>query len=376
MLKASLKPNTRPGVHMDKADLISNFETQRDTYSSFSETLGALISRLLAADGIELHSVGHRCKTVNSFRGKIEKKNNYESLEEVTDLAGVRLITHYEDDVDRVARVIESEFEVDRDNSIDKRKALDPDRFGYLSLHYVVSLRADRAALREYTAFSGLKAEVQIRSILQHTWAEIEHDTGYKSDVEVPKHIRRRFSRLAGLLELADQEFIGIREALKEYSIDVAAKVETSIEPVDGEPDVFIDKVSLAKFYEVDPLVQKLDEQIVEIMGGRRGSELKHALADISRLKTLGIETLARLKEELASNENYVLERARFIARSKNGASDDDKEYRIAICVFYLLQILAAKAVDVQGTRALLREMGFSSSPMLADNLRSIVEGS
>lgn len=242
---------------MDKAELISSFEAERDKYNSFSETLGALIARLLAADGIELHSVGHRCKTVNSFKGKVDKKNTYENLEEVTDLAGVRLITHYEDDVDRVAKVIESEFEVDRDNSIDKRMALDPDRFGYLSLHYVVSLRADRAALKEYTAFLGLKAEVQIRSILQHTWAEIEHDTGYKSDVEVPKHIRRRFSRLAGLLELADQEFIGIREALKDYSIDVAAKVETSIELRESEPEVFIDKVSLAKFYEVDPLVDR-----------------------------------------------------------------------------------------------------------------------
>ena len=65
----------------------------------------------------------------------------------------------------------------------------------------------ERMVLRENKAFEGLKCEIQIRSVLQHAWAEIEHDLGYKSELTIPKEVRRSFSRLAGLLELGDKEF-------------------------------------------------------------------------------------------------------------------------------------------------------------------------
>ena len=98
----------------------------------------------------------------------------------MTDITGVRVITYFADQVDEIAKVMEGEFNIDIKNSIDKRDILDPDRFGYLSLHYViVSLSSARCALAEYRSFSELKAEVQVRSILQHAWAEIEHDLGY-----------------------------------------------------------------------------------------------------------------------------------------------------------------------------------------------------
>lgn len=296
-------------------------------------------------------------------------------MEQITDLAGIRLITHYEDDVDRVAQIIESEFVVDAVNSIDKRKALDPDRFGYLSLHYVISLRDDRAALKEYRSFEGLKAEVQIRSILQHTWAEIEHDTGYKSDVEVPKHIRRRFSRLAGLLELADQEFIGIREALRDYSLKVAAQVEVAVDGDEYKLDAFIDKVSLAKFYEIDPLIKTLDAGISSFLGVPVGADLEHALGDIKRFKIVGVETLFQLKHELVVNQELVLDRARQV-RQQNLPVSPDVELRYAISALYLLQVLAAKTGSADEVRARLKKMGFAANFGFAEPLIALAQKS
>ena len=58
---------------------------------------------------------------------------------------------------------------------------------------------------------------MQIRTVLQHAWAEFEHDIRYKGTVP-PEHARdfdRRFTLAAGLLELADQEFTTIRERLR-----------------------------------------------------------------------------------------------------------------------------------------------------------------
>lgn len=364
---------------MDKNNLVHSFELKRDAYESFAQTVSNLISRLLGADGVTMHSVSHRCKTLNSFKVKVEKKNGYEVLAEITDLAGVRLITHYEDDVDKVAKIIESEFLVDVENSIDKRKALDPDRFGYLSLHYVVSLRPDRAKLKEYRSFAGLKAEIQVRSILQHTWAEIEHDTGYKSHVEVPKHIRRRFSRLAGLLELADQEFIGIRTALEDYSLTVAAQLAETPGDKAEVLDVLIDKISLAKFLELDPLVDELDQEICRMLNAKCGADVAHALNDVFRLKLVGVETLAELKSALKENRQLIFNRAKAVSLMTGVEAlknIEDLQLRHAVCVLYLLQVLAGKSGDLEAVIGKLGGMGFkndvefaSSLMMLSDNM-------
>ena len=72
-------------------------------------------------------------------------------------------------------------------------------RIGYASVHYIASLKGSRTSSPEYSRFQNIKFEVQIRSILQHTWAEIEHDLQYKSQESLPRELRRKFARLAGL---------------------------------------------------------------------------------------------------------------------------------------------------------------------------------
>jgi ppGpp synthetase/RelA/SpoT-type nucleotidyltranferase len=78
------------------------------------------------------------------------------------------------------------------------------ERFGYQSIHYLVQVSEARVALAEYARYRAMIAEIQVRTILQHAWAEIEHDIQYKSSVAMPSVIRRRFMSLAGLLEIAD----------------------------------------------------------------------------------------------------------------------------------------------------------------------------
>ena len=152
-------------MNRDSQALLNDFELARSNYEIYASTVCGLIGRLLAASEISVHSISFRCKTLKSLERKILKKAGYPSLEKITDLAGVRIITHYSDDVDRVAALVESEFLIDRDNSIDKRVALDPDRFGYLSLHYVGQMNESRTELKEYAAFKGLKLEIQFCSI-------------------------------------------------------------------------------------------------------------------------------------------------------------------------------------------------------------------
>lgn len=164
----------------------------------------------LTEGGIQIYDLTARLKTPQSLEEKLRRKGPYSYLQEVTDLVGLRVITYFVEDVTAVSRLLEAQFEVDWQNSADKSKLLDPDRFGYMGVHYV---------LRQ----GGMAFEVQIRSILQHAWAEIEHDLGYKSRDAVPRDVRRRFYRLAGLLEVADEEFTAIHRLSRQHRREAEA---------------------------------------------------------------------------------------------------------------------------------------------------------
>ena len=210
--------------------LLEEYERKFELYRAFATKVETLLHDIVADKKLPVHSVSSRVKTRHSLEQKLKRPgSSYRALSDVTDLVGMRIICYFADDVDRIAALVEQQFQTDTVNTVDKRKILDPDRFGYLSLHHVVRFTPDRSALIDYSRFLDLRAEIQTRSILQHSWAEIEHDLGYKGSVEVPRHLRRRFSRVAGLLELADDEFRQIRDDLKEPTLaaeDVARRAE------------------------------------------------------------------------------------------------------------------------------------------------------
>ena len=240
--------------------ILEDYRAKVGRFRSFGAKLDGLILELLRAAGLNVHSVTHRTKEEPSLMRKISgSEGGYAALADVTDVCGVRIITYFADEVDAVAQLIEKEFKIDRKNSIDKRTALDPDQFGYLSVHYIVSLAANRSCLPEYAEFSGCFAEIQIRSILQHAWAEIEHDLGYKSKLAVPRDVVRQFSRLAGLLEVADDGFTTLRQKINEYGIEVNQKIQTESQKLT------IDAVSLKALIESDPVIREVDERVDSI---------------------------------------------------------------------------------------------------------------
>lgn len=120
------------------------------------------------------------------------------------------MVTFFLQTIDEVDKLIHNEFQVlERSNKTDT--LVREERLGYQSVHYIISLKPNRASLPEYARYGPLKAELQLRTVLQHAWAEIEHDIQYKSLEAIPSPIRRRFMALAGLLEIADREFQAVQ---------------------------------------------------------------------------------------------------------------------------------------------------------------------
>jgi ppGpp synthetase/RelA/SpoT-type nucleotidyltranferase len=234
----------------------------------FGEALKTLLERLLAAEsggvGPGIHAVTYRVKSEESAESKTARPRQGaaeagpRSMADLHDLLGIRIITYFRDGVDDAARLIEREFAILPDESVDKRAALDPDRFGYLSVHYVAELNPVRATMPEYKEYAGIRFEVQIRSILQHAWAEIEHDLGYKSKEAVPRLVRRRFSRLASFLELADDEFVAIRQEIGGHQATARAKIK------EGGLGMDIDQDSLSAFVQSNQQVREFDQLIAK----------------------------------------------------------------------------------------------------------------
>jgi putative GTP pyrophosphokinase len=176
-----------------------------------TEQYVAIITTLLDDAGINYLSIAGRTKSVASFAVKAVRTFDGEPLyadplTQITDVVGVRVITYLQSDVIAVAELFADQLTIIDDRDLGEETAREG-RFGYASRHLLVSSAAVRDRL----------ASVQVRTVLQHAWAEFEHDIRYKGTVpaELAPDLERRFSLAAGLLELADREFSEIRNQLQ-----------------------------------------------------------------------------------------------------------------------------------------------------------------
>ncbi len=195
---------------------VADYTALRPRLLPATDEFVALVTGTIDDAGINYLSVTGRTKAIGSFaakaRGVLADDSSADPLRAVTDQVGVRVITYVQRDIDAVAGLLAEQFTVldDRDLGEETARA---GRFGYASRHLLVS-RAPGAP----TAYDPLFcASIQLRTVLQHAWAEFEHDIRYKGTVppeQVPD-LDRRFTLAAGLLELADKEFEAIRDRLQ-----------------------------------------------------------------------------------------------------------------------------------------------------------------
>ena len=213
------------------------------------------LKRTFSEAGLVVASIESRIKGYDSLAGKLELKGHkYKSLADITDILGMRVITFYIDDVDKVASAVERLFTIDWDNTVDKRKIHEIDSFGYLSLHYICSVPD-----------FPFRFEIQMRTLLQHAWANMDHDTGYKSGVEIPKGYLRNMSRLAGMLELVDDEFSKIRIELTDYRRRVQALVRSgNLDEVPIDGDTFRSYLDLNPFAQLNKRIASMNQAEVQ----------------------------------------------------------------------------------------------------------------
>lgn len=222
-------------------------------YTDLASVVKRILEESLKRRNINVHSVNARAKDPSSFGKKASQPSDEDPtkpkytnpLVQITDLAGIRIITYFPSTLAEIDDMPPEEFSViERTNK--GAKLIEEDRFGYQSIHYLVKLTTHRTRLPEYGPFADTTAEIQVRTILQHAWAEIEHDIQYKSTSVIPTEIRRRFMSLAGMLEIADREFQAIQDADRKLTDEARSRVEEGqLDQVEVTPDsvkAFLDK--------------------------------------------------------------------------------------------------------------------------------------
>lgn len=204
-------PHTRETEDEPVRHAVRTYAALQPELHAVTDRYVAIITTLLDDAGINYLSVTGRTKTVASFAAKAIRSIDGEPLyadplTEITDVVGVRVITYLQSDVAAVAQLFADQLTIIDDRDLGEETARDG-RFGYASRHLLLS----SGAVRERPA------SVQVRTVLQHAWAEFEHDIRYKGTVpaEHAPDLDRRFTLAAGLLELADREFSEIRNRIQ-----------------------------------------------------------------------------------------------------------------------------------------------------------------
>ena len=213
-----------PDMHYE--GILNEYRKNRPLFERMQSLILNKIRTRLDENHILIAALESRIKTEESLAGKLVRKGyKYHSLSDVTDIVGLRIVTFYNNEVDLISAHVEQLLDIDWENSIDKRKMLDTDRFGYLSQHYICRIPESLYKDPDRPEINQIRFELQIRSLLQHAWANLYHDMGYKNDVEIPVAYQRDMSRLAGLLELADEQFTRIRREITDYRRNVQSLV-------------------------------------------------------------------------------------------------------------------------------------------------------
>ena len=277
---------------------LAEYDESLEDYKKIEIIVAELLEKTLEDGGIRPMQIAHRIKTRDSVAEKLERKSEkYPSVNVMNDLIGFRIICYFTEQVDQMAALVEKVLDVDPVLSTDKRKTMAPTAFGYLSLHYICRLPKGEGYPEKLTEYT---FEIQFRTVLQHAWAEIEHDLGYKTEFGIPLDVRREFSRIAGLLEIADESFMVIKSRIKDY----VENVRTAIEE-DTADNLRLDLNTLTEYLHHSKAMQSFLDELCSLFG----AELLEVSPEnyLYRFNAIGIKTLGDLNRLLLEEHDNAL---------------------------------------------------------------------
>lgn len=285
---------------LDKESLRIEYPLACQKYERLAENLRQALKIFLNNAGIDVLDVPYRVKEFESFWDKIQRKGYKDPLKEVEDICGLRIICYYPSDLDKISSLINSEFDVIE--SVDKADLLEPEKFGYRSLHFIVTVKKEWLNAPNYRGLDGLKAEIQARTILMHAWADVQHKLAYKKQEHVPDKLRRKLSRLSAMFEEADEQLDSLQKAREEYREYLISDEAKRSGRFDVTQDMNIDSLqAFLDFYFPDRVksINMTSDLLDEMM--KHGISIKDLVEGYERVK----ENLPQMEKEIFKSFRY-----------------------------------------------------------------------
>ena len=175
------------------------FDEKSQKFKSVQRTLEENIY-LLVNKEVNIIKIESRVKEYSSFFTKL-KYGNY-SIEDINDLFGLRIVCYYLSDIEKIISVVKNNFNV----IIEKNNMQETQRFGYRSHHLIVKIKEEWCNLPKYKEIKNMNFEIQIRTVIMHSWAAISHNLFYKKE-RSSEELNRQLASLSAILENADKQF-------------------------------------------------------------------------------------------------------------------------------------------------------------------------
>ena len=204
------------------------YKEKKALYDEFCMSMQYLLIQLLDNNSYK-YQIAHRIKSPDSLAKKIQVKSKegkeYKKLEDIHDLAGIRIVFYLESDKRRFISDLFKELTPHNLKLKERHKEK-----GYRATHVIASYGKKRLILGEYKKFKGMQCEIQLTSALYHAWSEIEHDIFYKNDFSHIKqksdliHLKKDLENtMTQYIEKASSSFEDVAKKVKELS-----KIENS----------------------------------------------------------------------------------------------------------------------------------------------------
>ena len=205
---------------------MDEYRVEMPAYQALASFLRKVLDQAGKRLGLDVIVQG-RVKSPASYAEKVVRKQDKFAMDaaySITDKCGLRVICQSNEDRQLMCDYIRKNFLIDEANSLDKRSDLNVDAFGYLSVHFVVQIRDTdkdiggiRVPSKIVVGAKGQKAEIQVRTLLEHAWATGVHDRFYKTVIRKPDPLLREAAGLASALEAADARYSRLNNEIDAY---------------------------------------------------------------------------------------------------------------------------------------------------------------